>query len=194
MRLSPSQLLNTHHYQFDGTHRNRNECALCSMAMLLDQAAAANGYKEFTPPAKLGRFIDRIPFRYPRFPAWFPGPGGATHPIAAFFGLKDCLKQIGLNWSPTLSQRRKPDDLAAALQAGYPTLIYGVGETGVPHVVVPIGKENGVWQILDPGYPRERNPMKWGDTQLARWWRNFSFIYPAGTMVSLTPANDDNAT
>jgi hypothetical protein len=139
----------------------------------------------------LGRFLDRIPFRM-RFPAWFPGPGGATHPLAALWGLgaygrKLRRQGIAFPWQPRLRTRQAPADLQAALAAGQPTLIYGVGTTGVPHVVVPVQRVEGGWLVLDPGYPSEQNPKRWGDEQLQRWWTNFSFIYPPGTMVTLAP-------
>ncbi|MEX2143561.1 MAG: hypothetical protein WD740_03120 [Anaerolineales bacterium] len=74
-----------HHYQFDGSHANRNECALCAMATVLQRAAQqANRPPLQLAAAELGRFLDRIPFRFTRFPAWFPGPGGATHPHGAW--------------------------------------------------------------------------------------------------------------
>lgn len=187
-KLSPDQLLATHQYQFDGTHKNRNECALCAMAMVLNHAAGIAGREDFKLPAsELGRCLDRIPFRYPRFPAWFPGPGGATHPIAASAGLRDYIRQAKLEWGVRLAYRQTQSDLGKLLANGFPSLIYGVGRTGIPHVVVPISRSEDGWQIMDPGYPGERNPMKWTNDQLANWWRNYSIIYPKGTMVSLTP-------
>lgn len=158
------------------------------MAMVLNQAAQLSGSYDFTlPAAKLGNFVDRVPFRYLRFPAWFPGPGGATHPLAAFAGLRDYIRQNNLPWRVDLTYRQANSDLARALQAGWPTLIYGMGATGIPHVVVPIAKNPDGWLILDPGYPPDRNPTKWTDEQLGAWWKNFSIFYPRGTMISLKP-------
>jgi hypothetical protein len=147
------------------------------MAIVLNQAAQISGGHEFKLPAiELGKFLDRIPFRFPRFPAWFPGPGGATHPIAAYAGLRDFLRRANLPWRAVLSYRQTKTNLAEALKRGFPTLIYGVGSTGIPHVVVPVRKTEGAWQILDPGYPTNRNPIMWSDDQLLGWWTNFSFI------------------
>jgi hypothetical protein len=159
------------------------------MAILLNQVAQIDGRPEFSLPAiELGKFLDRIPFRYPRFPAWFPGPGGATHPFAAYAGLRDFLRHANIPWTAHLRYRRTELDLAEALKNGSPSLIYGVGQTGIPHVVVPIGKTETRWQILDPGYPTNRNPITWSDDQLSTWWTNFSSIYPKGTMLNLQPA------
>jgi hypothetical protein len=159
------------------------------MSILLNQAAQISGQPEFRLPAHdLGKFLDRIPFRYPRFPSWFPGPGGATHPIAAYGGLRDYLNLADLPWKPYLSYRQTETNLKESLNNSFPALIYGVGSTGIPHVVVPIGKVGDGWQILDPGYPTNRNPITWGDAQLSAWWTNFSFIYPRGTMINLKPS------
>ncbi|HRN51151.1 MAG TPA: hypothetical protein PLC52_10285 [Anaerolineales bacterium] len=87
--LSLPEVLQVHQYQYDGSHRNPNECALCAMTTLTTLAARRSGQPGFSLAAvQLGRFLDRIPFRFPRFPAWFPGPGGATHPLAALWGLR----------------------------------------------------------------------------------------------------------
>lgn len=64
-------------------------------------------------------------------------------------------------------------------------MIYGMGHTGIPHVVIPLEYTAPHWLILDPGYPREQNPARWSEEQLLRWWKNFLFIYPAGTMLTL---------
>jgi hypothetical protein len=187
------ELLATHQYQYDGSHRNRNECALCAMAMLLTHAARASGRPDFWLPAYLlGRWLDRIPFRYPRFPAGFPGPGGATHPLAALWGLRDYARQlrhwkIAFSWRPILRTRQTISDLEKVVVANQPTLIYGAGASGIPHVVVPIARQPSGWQILDPGTPSERNPVTWGDAELANWWVNYSILYPKGTMISLIP-------
>ncbi len=163
------------------------------MAMLLTQAARAAGVDYFWLPAfLLGRYLDRIPFRYPRFPAWFPGPGGATHPLAARWGLRDYIRQlqrwgVAFPWRPVLRSRQTISDLEEALKLELPTLIYGVGAKGIPHVVVPIAHQPGDWQILDPGTPSERNPVTWSDAQLQGWWVNYSILYPRGTMISLIP-------
>lgn len=197
--MNLTDLLATHQYQYDGSHRNRNECALCAMAMLLTQAARGAGNADFWLPAYLlGRWLDRIPFRYPRFPAWFPGPGGATHPLAALWGLRDYIRQlrrwrVAFPWRPVLRTRQTISELEQALTASYPTLVYGVGETGIPHVVVPIGRQPGGWQILDPGTPSERNPLVGSDAQLARWWVNYSILYPKGTMIILLPTSTASA-
>jgi hypothetical protein len=159
------------------------------MAMVVNQAAYVSGRPEFSVSAReLGKFLDRIPFRYPRFPAWFPGPGGATHPIAAFAGLRNYLQTLDSAWRPVLCQHQTVGDLEESIMNGFPTLIYGVGLTGIPHVVVPIGKTDAGWLILDPGYPTNRNPISWNSDQLAGWWRNFSFIYRRGTMIVLKPS------
>ena len=186
-------LLATHQYQYDGSHLNRNECTLCAMAMLITQAARQEGDAGFVlPAAKLRRWLDRIPFRYPRFPAWFPGPGGATHPLAAFWGVRDYGRKLRRKghkfaWQPRLRSGQTQADLQAALDANYPTLIYGVGATGIPHVVVPIGHGPEGWLILDPGVPSAKNPVIWSDEQLQKWWRNYGILYHAGTMLSLVP-------
>jgi hypothetical protein len=183
-----------HFYQFDGSHRNRNECALCAMAMVLHIAASASGLANFDlEPATLGRFLDRLPFRHPRFPAWFPRVGGATHPWAARGGLRAYIghlkeKGVAFAWRPVLYTRQSKADLAAALEARRPSMIYGVGITGIPHVVVPVGRTEDGWLLLDPGYPSERQPMLWSDEQLDAWWANYAIIYPRGTMLSLEPA------
>jgi hypothetical protein len=161
------------------------------MAIVLNQAAQISGRHEFKLPAiDLAKFLDRIPFRYPRFPAWFPGPGGATHPLAAYWGLRNYLHRANLRWKAVLSYRQTRTNLAEALKRDFPTLIYGVGSSGIPHVVVPVSKTEGEWQILDPGYPTNRNPIMWGEDQLSEWWTNFSFVYPRGTMIWLTPFHD----
>jgi hypothetical protein len=189
--LTQPELKNLHQYQYDGTHRNPNECALCAMAMLVTAGERLSGKADFAlPAAELGRFLDRIPFRYPRFPAWFPGPGGATHPLAALWGLRSYARKLERQgtpfaWRPRLRTRQTRAQLEAALAAGQPTLIYGVGSTGIPHVVVPVQRVEGGWVVLDPGSPGEQNPKRWSDAQLDKWWANFSFIYPAGTMVTL---------
>jgi len=186
-------LVATHQYQYDGSHRNRNECGSCAMAMLLTQAARSAGRADFWLPAYiLGQYLDRIPFRYPRFPAWFPRTGGATHPLAALWGMRDYIHQlqswrVSFPWQPVLRTRQTTSDLQEALVAGQPTLIYGVGLNGVPHVVVPIAHSDYGWQILDPGLPRERSPVHWSDSQLQNWWVNYSVLYPRGTMISLIP-------
>ncbi|MEX2143562.1 MAG: hypothetical protein WD740_03125 [Anaerolineales bacterium] len=78
-------------------------------------------------------------------------------------------------------------DLAAAMQAGELVLIYGVGSSGIPHVVHPVAKDAQGWQILDPGYPAEMNPRRWSESELTTWWRNFGWLYPQRTLVSLVP-------
>lgn len=189
--LGLPELLSIHQYQYDGSHRNRNECALCAMSTLATMAARRGGQPDFSlPAAEFGRWLDRIPFRFPRFPAWFPGPGGATHPLAALWGLRDYANKlrregVAFPWQPVLRTRRGAADLAAALAASQPTLIYGVGVSGIPHVVVPLQRTDEGWLVLDPGFPRERNPARWSDEQLGTWWRNFSVLYPPGTMVTL---------
>lgn len=45
-------------------------------------------------PVDLGRSLDRIPFCHPRFPACFPGPGGATPPCAALKGLETAIRDL----------------------------------------------------------------------------------------------------
>ncbi|HRN51152.1 MAG TPA: hypothetical protein PLC52_10280 [Anaerolineales bacterium] len=52
-------------------------------------------------------------------------------------------------------------------------------------MVIPLEYTAPHWLILDPGYPREQNPARWSEEQLLRWWKNFLFIYPAGTMLTL---------
>lgn len=190
-KLFPAQIGGLHFYQFDGSHRNPNECALCAMTTLLHMAARQSAIHPFDlEPAALGRFLDRIPFRYPRFPAWFPRAGGATHPKAARDGLRAYIRRlwaqgVELAWGPVLRTRQTEADLAAALEAGYPTLIYGVGATGIPHAVVPIGKKAAEWLVLDPGTQTGQNPMHWSNHQLRQWWVSYGWIYPEGTMVSL---------
>ncbi|MGH2583199.1 MAG: hypothetical protein ACRDFQ_09940 [Anaerolineales bacterium] len=192
-KLNLSDKLATHQYQFDGSHKNRNECALCSMAMLLGLAARQSELSDFElRSVDLGRFLDRIPFRYPRLPAWLPGPGGATHPFAAYWGLKDYMRNtkagnLRVGWKVFMKSRATTNDLEESVTAGIPTLIYGVGETGIPHVVVVIGREDKKWQILDPGYSKEKNPRNWPDDQMNKWWVNYSFIYPRGIMITLVP-------
>lgn len=196
LSLTQPELSKLHQYQYDGSHRNPNECALCAMAMLVTAGAQLAGQPGFSlPAAELGRFLDRIPFRYPRFPAWFPGPGGATHPLAALWGLRSYARKLEragtpFPWRPQLRSRQTRAQLEAALAAGQPTLIYGVGSTGIPHVVVPLQRVEGGWVVLDPGAPGEQNPKRWSDAQLDKWWTNFSFIYPAGTMVTLERIED----
>jgi len=191
LRLSAKQLLSLHQYQYDGTHRNRNECALCAMAMLSNMAAKSSAIKDFhLPAATLGKFLDRIPMRYARVPAWVPRVGGATHPNAATKGLGTYIRKLirdgfAFPWKAVLRTGQTPIDLEAALRAGNPSLIYGVGRTGIPHVVVPIERKRGGWLMLDPGYARSRNPIRWNDAQLAEWWKSYAFLYPRGTMVSL---------
>ncbi|MDA1329498.1 MAG: hypothetical protein O3B43_00290 [Chloroflexi bacterium] len=192
--LSENSILSAHQYQYDGTHPNPNECGSNSMVMVLAIAAAISGSMLELKPRALTRFLDRIPFRHLRFPAWFPGPGGATHPKAAEKGMQaiiDGLKAQGRSfpWSAERRSRQSLTDLGSALKAARPTLVYGVGvSTGVPHVVVPVAHENQEWLILDPGYPKARQPMRWTDQQFEEWWVNYGWLYPAGTMVSLIPA------
>lgn len=194
--MNPTELLATHQYQYDGSHPNRNECTLCAMAMLITQAGRAAGKPQFQlPAAQLGRFLDRIPFSYPRFPAWFPGPGGATHPLAALWGLRAYGRKlqrsgIAFPWRPILRTRQTFSDLEAALAAEQPTLIYGVGVSGIPHVVVPIGRGQASWQMLDPGTPTINNPVAWSDGQLQSWWVNYSILYQAGTLITLLGENE----
>lgn len=190
--LSQKKLLDLHQHQYDGSHRNPNECGLCSMAMLLEMGAQQSGASLQVDAAALGRELDRIPFRFPRFPAWFPGPGGATHPLAAYWGLQRKLSQLNkqgtdLPWRPRLRFRQQMDDLAAELEPGHPSLIYGVGRTGIPHVVVPIAREGSQWQLLDPAYSAKKNPRTWSDETLSKWWRNYGWLYPRGTMINLRP-------
>lgn len=191
--VSEHQILEAHQYQFDGTHPNRNECTLCSMTMLLELGTGALGQVVDFKAAALGRAMDRIPFRHLRFPAWFPGPGGATHPRAAEMGLRSAIRRlrnagIAYHWWPVRLSHQTPGDLIAALEDGHPTLIYGVGSTGIPHVVVPVAHENETWRVLDPGFPPEHQPMQWSQGQLMSWWVNYWIWYPRGTMVSLVPA------
>lgn len=154
--------------------------------MLINLAAQISGsVYSYLPAAALGRFLDRIPFRYPRFPAWFPGVGGATHPLALYFGLMAYCRKHRLAWMPELNSQNTLSDLEIAIHAGQPTLIYGVGATGIPHVVVPVVREDDGWLILDPGYPLQRNPTPWSDKQLEGWWRNYSVFYSRGTMLTL---------
>lgn len=196
--MNQADLLATHQYQSDGSHRNRNECALCAMAMLVTHATRAAGSPQFQlPAAQLGRFLDRIPFRYPRFPAWFPGTGGATHPLAALWGMHAYGRKlqhtgVAFPWRPALRTRQTFADLEAALATQQPTLIYGVGATGIPHVVVPIERGKANWQILDPAMPTARNPLTWSDAQLQTWWVNYSILYPRGTMITLLRETDPN--
>jgi hypothetical protein len=189
--LDRGTLVAAHYYQHDGTHANPNECTISSMATLLALAATLSGESIELSPRSLARFLDRIPFRHPRFPAWFPGPGGATHPRAAQKGLEAMIRKLrrqGLHfpWWPQRRTRQSPDDLEAALAAGWPTLIYGVGAPKrIPHVVVPVERDGDGWLILDPGYPRDKQPMRWTEGQLVEWWGNYGWLYPAGTMVSM---------
>ena len=190
--ISQENALASHHYQFDGSHPNRNECTLCSMTTLLDVAAGRSSEPLNISAVELGRIIDRIPFRHPRFPAWFPGPGGATHPRAAQKGLEQLIRMIrnqGISfpWKPVLRKQQSPAQLEAQLVAGEPTLIYGVGQTGIPHVVVPIERNSQGWLMLDPGYAQQRNPMQWSEEKLLAWWRQYLIFYPRGTTVSLRP-------
>jgi hypothetical protein len=190
--ISQENIVSSHHYQFDGSHPNRNECTLCSMTTLLDIVAGRSSEPLNISAVEMGRIIDRIPFRHPRFPAWFPGPGGATHPRAAQKGLEQLIRKIrnqGINfpWKAVLRKRQSPAQLEAQLIAGHPTLIYGVGQTGIPHVVVPIERIPQGWLMLDPGYLQQRNPMHWSDQKLRNWWRPYFIFYPRGTMVSLQP-------
>jgi len=190
--LSKDQILSTHHYQYDGSHRNPNECTLCSMTTLLELGANFGSENLGLEAVDVGIALDRIPFRHPRFPSWFPGPGGATHPRAALKGLEATIRDLRKKgfrypWKPFLLKKQSPADLEAALVAGYPSLIYGVGNTGIPHVVVPIGRNENGWSVLDPGFPKKRNPMLWAEEKLVRWWRAYSIFYPAGTMISLRP-------
>ena len=192
--FSQRDLIAAHQYQYDGSHRNPNECGLCAMTTLLHLGARAAGSKLDLSAVELGKALDRIPFRHPRFPAWFPGPGGATHPRAALKGLEQNIRRLRREgqtfpWWPALKTRQTPTDLEAQLRARQPTLIYGVGHTGIPHVVVPIGREKDGWLILDPGYPTERNPMQWTDEKLERWWVGYWLFYPRGTMLSLVREN-----
>ena len=186
-------LVRAHEYQYDGTHPNPNECTINAMTTLLHLAAAQAGETLELQSRQLAQFLDRIPFRHPRFPAWFPGPGGATHPRGATKGLQAMIRTLrhkGLRfpWRAERSSGRNPGDLEAALGAGWPTLIYGVGiRNRVPHVVVPIKRDEDGWLVLDPGYPRDKQPMRWTKVQLDKWWANYWLIYPAGTMISLVP-------
>jgi hypothetical protein len=194
--LSADQILSTHHYQYDGSHRNPNECTLCSMTTLLDLAAKYSEKDLGLEAVDLGHSLDRIPFRHPRFPAWFPGPGGATHPRAALKGLEAAIRKlrkkgIPFPWWPIMLKKQSPSDIEAALDAGHPSLIYGVGRTGIPHVVVPVARKEKGWLVLDPGYPSARNPKQWTDAQLVKWWQAYSVFYPAGTMISLRPDGID---
>jgi len=162
------------------------------MTTLLDVAAGRSSELLNMTAVEMGRIIDRIPFRHPRFPAWFPGPGGATHPRAAQKGLEQLIRMIrkeGISfpWKSVLRNRQSPAQLEAQLHSGQPTLIYGVGHTGVPHVVVPIERNQRGWLMLDPGYPLERNPMQWSEDKLIAWWRSYFIFYPRGTTVSLQP-------
>lgn len=190
--FSPDEWLALHRYQHDGSHKNPNECTLCSMTMLLDWGAKAAGMQVEVNAALFGKELDRIPFRHPRFPACFPGPGGATHPRAALKGMQHKIRQWRKNghsypfW-PVLKKHQSPEDLARQMKFGHPTLIYGVGKTGIPHVVVPIARGRDDWQILDPGYPTQQNPKIWSDEQLIDWWCAYSLFYPRGTMISLLP-------
>lgn len=163
------------------------------MAMLLTIGVRRAGEADFTlPAALLGRYVDRTPFRM-RFPAWFPGPGGATHPLAALWGLRSYGRKlrkegIGFPWKPVLRTRQTFVDLESVLAAKQPTLIYGLG-SGVPHVVVPVQREPGGWLMLDPGYATANNPIRWTDSLLQKWWTNFSLLYPPGVMVTLEPTS-----
>ncbi|HSS98542.1 MAG TPA: hypothetical protein VLK33_16010 [Terriglobales bacterium] len=168
------------------------------MAMVITKAARSSGNADFKQPAaERGVWLDRIPFRYPRFPASFPGPGGATHPLAALWGLGDYAHKlqhdgIPFPWQPQQRTGQTLINLEQAIKDS-PTLIYGVGETGIPHVVVPIEHSENGWKILDPGTPTEKNPVTWSDERLQKWWRNYSILYPAGTMISLIPAGAASA-
>ncbi len=84
-----------------------------------------------------------------------------------------------------MQKHQSLNDLEAALEAGNPTLIYGLGRSGIPHVIVPIGRLEKAWLILDPGKAGERNPMNWSDQKLEQWWRAYWYFYPRGTMISL---------
>lgn len=191
-KLTSSTPVATHHYQFDGTHRNHNECALCAMTTLLHRAADASDVELVLEAAELGRYLDRIPFRQARFPAWFPGPGGATHPRAAWKGLNAYLRRlrragVDLPWRAVLRSRQTQADLGAALEAGELVMIYGVGRNGIPHAVAPFKRREDGWLLLDPGLPTAKNPVRWSDQELTEWWVNYGWIYPPGTLVSLAP-------
>jgi len=190
--ISDLEWLSLHQYQFDGSHKNRNECGLCSMSMLLNIGFQLTGLDHNITPVLFGKKLDRIPFRHPRIPAWFPGPGGATHPRAALKGMQQKIREIRhLGYSiplwPVKKTRQKLKHLELELKAGHPALIYGLGKSGIPHVVVPIARLEKRWKILDPGYPSNRNPMIWSDEKLLQWWQGFSGFYPAGTMINLIP-------
>jgi hypothetical protein len=195
MQVTPKEILANHNYQFDGSHPNRNECALNAMTTLLQTAAKRNSVQLDLDAAALGRFLDRVPFRHPRFPAWFPGPGGATHPRAAWKGMERYiahLKQQGseLHWRVGLRYIDDTDTLttlANYLRFGSLVMLYGVGRSGVPHTVIPVERIKDGWRIDDPGYPADKNPHTWSDAELLSWWTNYGWIYPAGTLVALFP-------
>ena len=181
-----------HQYQFDSSHNNPNECTLCSMTMLLNLGGQLAGNDLDIQAVFLGKELDLIPFRHPRFPAWFPGPGGATHPRAALKGIQQkirSLRRAGNKFPlwPSLRKEQSLIKLESEIKASHPSLIYGVGKSGIPHVVIPIARKAKVWQILDPGFPSNRNPRTWSDKQLLQWWVGFGLFYTAGTMISLIP-------
>jgi hypothetical protein len=193
--LTEKILLDSHKFQFDRSHQNPNECTLCSMSMLLEIALKVEKNELEITAVILGKELDRIPFRHPRFPANFPGPGGATHPRAALNGLKQkisSLRKAGINypWWPHLRKNQSPNELENHLDAGKPTLIYGLGKSGIPHVVVPIGRSEKDWHILDPGKPKKLNPMIWSDEKLDQWWQVYWLFYPQGTMIFLSRDNE----
>lgn len=195
MQVTPKEILSNHNYQFDGTHRNRNECALNAMTTLLQTAAQRDGLQLDLEAADLGRFLDRIPFRHPRFPAWFPGPGGATHPRAAWKGMERYIARlkrggIELHWRVGLRHINDRDNLATLwdyLRFGSLVMLYGVGHTGIPHTVIPVDRVEAGWLIDDPGHPAEKNPRTWSDEELLNWWTNYGRLYPARTLVALFP-------
>jgi len=194
--LTPAQLLTTHQHQRDGRETTPNDCAVVSMAMIIHQALWLAGYTDIRVPyPDLARAMDRAPlygrgfYRVPFVGAVPPGRAAAALRCIAQAFVADGHPRP---WRVRLQGHMTQEALLFHLRAGYPTILYGVGHTGVPHAVVLAGYDPALkqWHILDPAYPwpyRGRAAFaRWSPEELARWWHRRYFAYKRYTALWLT--------
>ncbi len=194
--LTPRTLLLTHQHQFDGRQTTPNDCAVAGMAMLIHQALLLAGYHDVQVPYhRLARALDRAPlyglgfYRVPFVGALPPGRAAAAlRCLARAFVAHGHPRP----WRVHVRGRLHFDRLLRHLILGYPTMLYGVGDTGVPHAMVVVGYDPATdrWALLDPAFPqpyRGKPALRTcSSARLLAWWQRRYFAYQRRTAVWLS--------
>jgi hypothetical protein len=178
-----------------------------ALAELLDQAGAdselgqrlrllADGFQLGDIPGLIAGTGEgsrlNVPFRIPA--GVQPGegampPGGIE--AALNWYAEEYVPEGSPSWTAEASSGNDVSDLIRNFQEGNPTILYGVGRTGIPHTVLVAGYDSstGDWLILDPasGDPEDPPQFRTLDTpELEEWWGGRYFAFPRYTAVTLT--------